>query len=237
MESKLKNAVFTQEMIDMIRGMKCYALNDFGITGTTAQIVTTSQLATTSTTLAQYVIDGAYYSVACAGSVITLTTCATQAAGTRCRYLISIDKANAYTCTKGTEVASVTTGAITTVAVTADDKKFTSTAASFLSFKVGMQVNITGFTFQENVGIFFIEAVDPSGYWIQVRQSRLKDEAAGDSVTIIRESELPDLPLAQCPVSSMIITTTNAVFVTGTTALSGMASFAKLCQMPTGLIQ
>jgi hypothetical protein len=238
MESKLKNAVFTQEMIDQIRALKCYALGDFGITqySTTADISCTAH---TSDTVVAYVIDGNYYTTGCATSPaqIDATTCVVQAAGTRCRYLASIDKAGVVTVTKGTEVASVTTGAITTVSVTAADKKYNSTAASFLSFKVGMQVNITGFTSHENNGVFFIEAVDPAGKWIQVRQGRQIDEAAGDSVTIIRESELPDLPIAQAPISSIIVTTTNATFTMGTTSLSGMASFVKLCAMPTGLIQ
>ena len=240
MESKLKNAIQDQQLRDMIRGMKCYGLGSFTIAEGTndATIKTTSGNGLTAT---PYVIDGCYYTKATTDNV-TATACDEQAVSTRCRYLISINKGGTITTTKGTEVTSVTTGSITTVAVDAPTRRYTSTAASFTSFQAKMMVNITGFTYDGNNGIFRISAVDTAGYWFEVEEGRQVTEASGDSVTILRESELPDLPIAQCPCAILIITTGTTTFTVGTDDITGdigtgSASFVQVTEMPTGLIQ
>lgn len=237
---KMKNAVYSQGYLDALRTLNSIALGSFVIEEGTndATIKTTSGNGLTAT---PYMIDGCYYTKATTDNV-TATACAEQAVNTRCRYLISIDKAGTITTTKGTEVTSVTTGAITTVSVNAPLRRYTSTAASFTSFAKKNYVNITGFTYDGNNGVFRIGAVDPSGYWFEVEEGRQVTEAAGDSVTIVRESPLPDLPLANCPCAILIITTGTTTFTVGTDDITddigtGSSSFVQLASMPTGFIQ
>lgn len=232
---KMTNAVYDQGYRDVIRSLTCVALGDFQveITSPATQIKVT---ANNSLTAMPFLVDGSYYEKATTDT-IDVTACATQAIGTRCRYLHSINKDGTITTTKGTEVVSATTGSIAIVSVNADNCRYTSTAASFTSFKVNDYVNITGFSYQGNNGVFRIKAIDVNGYWFEVTESRAVTEALGDSVTIIRESKLPDCPLAQAPISVMLVTTTSAVFTAGTTALTTIASWTPICAMPTGLIQ
>lgn len=237
---KMRNEVYDQGYLDVLRSLNSIALGSFVIAEGTADatIKTTSGNGLTAT---PYMIDGCYYTKASTDS-ITATTCAVQAVSTRCRYLISIDKAGTLTVTKGTEVASVTTGAITTVSVNAENNRYTSTAASFSSLRVNQYVNISGFTYHGNNGVFRIKEIDASGYWFEVTEGRQVTEAAGDSVTIIRESPLPDLPFANCPCAILIITTGTTTFTVGTDDITddigtGSASFVQLSSMPSGLIQ
>jgi hypothetical protein len=249
MESKLREiaAMQDQGVIDLIRSMKCRLLGTLALVESTT---VSADIAVTGTVA--YVIDGAYLTKA-TDAAVTPTTCVVQAASTRCRYLASINKAGSIKVTKGTEVGTVTTGAVTSVSVNAALKRITSTAAIFKSFVKGMKIRVAasaivitgGFTNQENNGVFDIEAVDPSGKWISVRQNRFVDEAAGQSVTISTESDLPELPVAECPIGIIVVNNgSGGTFTMGTddltavivTANSGTVQFYNITDMPTGLL-
>lgn len=183
-----------------------------------------------------YMIDGVFYSKSATDNIAP-TVCAAQAAATRCRYLISIDKDGNVQVTKGTEVTSLTTGAITTLSWDATLKRLCDSASGLGSFRAGDKIAVSGFTEEENCGIFTIDVVESNGAWVQVKENVMASEAAGDSVTVLRESPLPDLPYKQAPLGYLLITTGTATFTVGVDDITddigtGSASFVNMGLMP-----
>ena len=183
-----------------------------------------------------FIIDGVFYSKGITDNIAP-TVCVVQAALKRCRYLISLNIAGTVTVTKGTEVGSLSTGALTTLSWNAADKKIMSSTSALGSFKAGDLILVSGFTANENNGIFSIDAVDKNGAWIRVNEGGASDEAAGDSVTILRESPLPECPVKQCPIGLIQITTTTGTFTVGVDDITDDAAgatiaFVNLSGMP-----
>jgi hypothetical protein len=193
----------------------------------------TIQIATTIT----YQIDGVFCSKSNTDN-ITATTCVIQPAGKRCRYLITLNSAGTVTVTKGTQVTSLTTGAIATLAWDSTRQRLVSSASSLSSFKAKDLILISGFTSIENNGVFTVEEVEPNGAWIRVRENGMVDEVEGDNVTVLRESPLPECPRKQCPIGILTLTTGATGFTVGTDDLTddigtGSAAFSNIGTMPT----
>jgi hypothetical protein len=184
-----------------------------------------------------YVINGVWYSKAATNN-ITPTTCAVQAVGTRCRYLIALDASGNVIVTKGTEVQALSYGAVTTLSFNPTEKKLVDSAGGLTGgWRVNDKVLVSGFTSLENNGLFTVEAVDDNGGWIKFAENGMVEEAEGDSVTITRESPLPDLPYGQAPLGYLRVTTGTTSFTVGTQDITndigtGSTAFVNLSRMP-----
>jgi hypothetical protein len=191
----------------------------------------------TTTNTVSYAIDGKLYTKAPTDNIAP-TVCASQAASKRCRYLVSIDSAGNVAVTKGTEVRSCTTGALTTLSWDALQQRLCDSAEGLGSFKAGDKINVSGFTEEENNGIFTVRFVASDGSFIQVVENWMITEAAGDSVTVLVESALPDLPPKQAPFGYMIVTTGTTAFIVGTDDITtdigtGSVTFVDVGIMPS----
>jgi hypothetical protein len=191
----------------------------------------------TTTNTVVYMIDG----VLCSKSPtdnIAPTVCASQPAGKRCRYLITMNASGTVLVTKGTEVTSLTTGAIATLAWNAVEKKLVSSANSLASFNAKDLILVSGFTSLENNGVFHVDEVDVNGAWLKVRENGIVDEVEGDSVTVLRESPLPECPVKQCASGILTVTTGATAFIVGTDDITGdigtgSTAFTQIGAMPT----
>lgn len=221
----------TQTLRDIVQGLKNISLSDGNWTeGTNDHTIKNTSNIT-------YMIDGVI-KLKSATDNITATTCVVQAVGKRCRYLISMNAAGTVTVTKGAEVTSLTTGGVATLAWDAVEKKLMDSTSLLGSFKAGDLINVSGFTQNENNGTFTVEVVDPNGGWIQVRENCMISEVEGDTVTVLRESALPNCPAKQAASGIMIVTTGTTTFTVGTQDITadigtGSISFVDIGLMPT----
>jgi hypothetical protein len=232
-ESKVSNAVYTQPGRDQFNILRCISLASAALAeGTNDHTIKTV------TNPVAYMIDGKFCSKSATDN-IAVTTCTVQAISKRCRYLISIDADGNVAVTKGTEVRALSTGALTTLSWDATEKKLKDSAGvAFASFRVGDMINVSGFSEEENNGIFHIDDVETNGAWVKVRENVAVSEIEGDSVTVLVESALPDLPYKQAPLGYMIITTGTTAFTVGTQDITddigtGSVSFVNCGVMPT----
>jgi hypothetical protein len=184
-----------------------------------------------------FMVDGKFYSKAATDN-IAMTACAEQAAGRRCKYLISIDSGGNVQMTKGDEVRSLTTGAIATLSWEALQQRLCDSAGGLGSFKAGDYINVSRFTEEENNGTFRVRYVAPDGSWLQVVENSMVDEVEGDNVTVLVEAPLPDLPIKQAPLGYLLLTTGATSFTVGSQDLTGdigtgSASFVNMGIMPS----
>lgn len=231
-QARFNDEIKTQGLRDILQGLKTMAFDS----GLWAEGTNDSTIKTVTNTIS-YMIDGVLCTKAPTDNIAP-TVCAIQAAATRCRYLITLDVSGNVTVTKGTQVGSLTTGALTTLAWNAIEKKLTSSANSLSSFKAKDLILVSGFTSLENNGVFTVEEVGPLGAWIKVRENGMVEEVAGDSVTVLRESPLPECPVKQCPSAILTITTVAGTFTVGTDdittdAASATIAFTNIGAMPT----
>lgn len=221
-----------QSLRDIIQSLKNMAFSDGGFAeGTNDHTIKTTATIT-------YMVDGVLKSKTATDNIAP-TVCASQAAGRRCRYLVSLDASGNVQVTKGTEVVSLTTGALTTLSWDATEKKLRDSAGT-LSFVAGDMINVSGFTEEENNGVFHVEVADPNGYWAQVRENGMVDEAEGDSVTVLRESALPNCPVKQAAVCIILVTTGTTAFIVGTDDITddigtGSVAFTEIGVVPTDI--
>ncbi len=184
-----------------------------------------------------YMIDGKFYSKAATDNIAP-TVCAQQAASTRCRYLISIDSGGNVQVTKGTEVRACSYGAVATLSWNAEEQRLEDSASGLGSFRAGDKINVSGFTEEENNGIFTVRYADKDGKFLHIVENVMVSEAAGDNVTVFVESPLPDLPAKQAPLGYLIVTTGTTAFQVGVDDITddigtGSASFVNAGIMPS----
>ena len=235
MESKVINAVYGQPERDQFYVGKNMAF----ASGALAEGTNAGTIKTTVTI--PFIINGKFYSKGATDNVAVTATGA-QGIGKRCRYLVTLDAAGNVALIAGTQVVNLTTGAITTLSVDAITKRFFDSANGLGGFQVGDKVFVSGFTNAENNGIFTIDVNDKAGAFLQVRESGLVSVAAGDSVTMLRESILPDLPYMKTPIGILRVTCGTVTFTPGTddltdqvvTAGTGTFDFINLGVMPGG---
>ena len=121
-------------------------------------------------------------------------------------------------------------------------RRIFDSAGGLPGFQVGDKILVSGFTNDENNGIFTVDVNDKDGKFLQVRETGLIAVAAGDSVTILRESILPDLPYMRTPCGILRITCGTVTFTPGTddltdqvvTAGGGTFDFTNIGVMPGG---
>lgn len=231
---KFNDAIQNEGLRNVLQGFKTFALSD----GAFAEGTNDHTIKSTATIT--FMIDGLFCSKTATDNIAP-TVCASQAAGKRCRYLISLNDAGTVTVTKGTEVTSLTTGGITTLSWDASQKKLSCSADSLASFNAGDIILVSGFTSNENDGIFTVEAVEKDGGYLTVRENSMVDEVAGDTVTVLRESPLPECPPKQAPVCIMTVTTGTTPFIVGTDDITddigtGSVAFTEIGMMPTDAI-
>jgi hypothetical protein len=230
--ARFNDEIKTQGLRDILQGLKTMAF----VSGLWAEATNVNKIKTVTNTIS-YMIDGVLYTKSPTDDIVP-TTCAIQPAAKRCRYLITLNAAGTVTVTKGTQVDSLTTGAIATLAWDAVQKKLVSSANSLSSFKAKDLILVSGFTSLENNGVFTVEEVGPLGAWIKVRENGMVDEVEGDNVTVLRESPLPECPAKQCPSGIMTITTGTTSFTVGTQDITndigtGSVAFTNIGAMPT----
>jgi hypothetical protein len=229
MESKLNNAVFAQAGRDQGHVNRAMGFGSFVVAeGTNDKTIK-------GTGTIAYMINGKYYINANTDNRV-ITVCTVQAISKRCRYLVQCDASNVFLVSKGTEVRSQSYN-VSTIATNPLEKRFTDTAGGFTVFKAGDKISVSGFTYAENNGIFTVEVVDDAGLWMRVRENRMVEEALGDSVTMVVESPLPDLPYGYCPMAYIIVTTGTTTFTMGVDDITddigtGSTSIVQLCAMP-----
>ena len=102
-------------------------------------------------------------------------------------------------------------------------------------------INVSGFTEDENNGLFTVEVVDPNGYWLQVREGSMVDEDEGDTVTVVRESALPACPVKQAAIGIILVITGATAFQVGVDDITGdigtgSVAFTDIGIMPTEYI-
>lgn len=229
--ARLNDTVFSEGLRNVLQGFKTMALSD----GAFAEGTNDHTIKSTATVT--YMIDGLFCSKTATDNIAP-TVCASQAAGKRCRYLISLNSSGTVTVTKGTQVTSLTTGGITTLSWDAEQKKLCCSADSLADFSPKDLILVSGFTENENNGVFTVEEVEGDGGWVKVRENGMVTEAAGDTVTVLRESPLPELPPKQAPVCIMTVTTGTTAFTVGTDDITedigtGSVAFAEIGAMPT----
>lgn len=229
--ARLNDTVFSEGLRNVLQGFKTCSLSD----GAFAEGTNDSTIQSTATVV--FMIDGLFCTKAATDNIAP-TVCASQPASKRCRYLVSLNSAGTVTVTKGTQVTSLTTGALTTLAWDAANKKLVSSANSLGSFKAKDIFVVSGFTSNENNGVFTIEEVDAAGGWVKVRENGMVNEVEGDSVTVTLESPLPELPPKQAPACIITVTTGTTAFIVGTDDITGdigtgSVAFTEIGMMPT----
>ena len=214
MESKANDVYRMQNERDQAEVLRCMAFQSFLLAeGTNDKTIKTQ------TNTPNYVINGVFATKAPADN-IAMTACVAQSVYTRCRYLVSINVSGTVKITKGTEVRILSTGAITTLSWDPTSKKLLDSAKSLGSFQGNLgtkdKILISGFTYAENNGIFSVERVAPDGSYLIVAENRMVEEDAGDSVTVLVSSPLPDLPYGEAPMGSMTYITGSTTWTCGT---------------------
>ncbi len=232
-ESIVSKAVYTKPLQDQLN-----ILRNISLASAALAEGTNDHTIKTVTNPVTYMVDGKFCSKDATDNIAP-TVCAVQAVSKRCRYLISIDSGGNVAVTKGTEVRTCTTGALTTLSWDAVEKKLKDSAGvAFASFRVGDMISVSGFTEEENNGIFHVDDVEGDGAWVKVRENVAVSEVEGDSVTVLVESPLPDLPYKQAPLGYLIFTTGTTTFQVGVDDLTddkgtGSFSFVDCGVMPT----
>lgn len=228
MEGKTSRVTYDQGLRNKFLNASAYCT----INSTVAEGTNDATIKTTTTT--PFIINGKFYSKSNTDN-ITATACAEQALATRCAYLVSINAAGTVKITKGTEVRSATYTAATLA--WEQGKKLSDTAKGLSTFRAGDVVLISGFTYAENNGVFFIDFVAADGSYLVVRENQMVDEVLGDSVTVVVGSMLPDLPYMEAPLAYFTIVTGTTAFTVGTDDITddigtGSVTFTQLSTMP-----
>jgi hypothetical protein len=230
---RLNDAIQDEGLREVLQALKNVAFSD----GAWAEGTNDHTIKSTATTT--FLVDGVFCSKGATDNIAP-TVCASQAANKRCRYLVSLNSSGTVTVTKGTEVTSLTTGALTTLAWDGVEKKLRDSASS-LTFENKDKIYVSGFTSNENNGWFTIEEVAKDGSWVKVVENGMVSEVEGDSVTVLRESSLPDCPAKQTPVCIITVTTGTTAFTVGTDDITddigtGSVAFTEIGSMPTEFI-
>ena len=239
-DSKIKE-VYDQKLKDIFENVLNMSFSPMTGGGAAFAEGTNDHLIKTTVAIS-YMIDGQWYTKGISDNIAAATyVCAVQAAGTRCRYLLTIDSAGTVYGTKGTQVRSLTTAALATISVDAMTKKFIDSGNHFGGFMVGDLVRVSGMLNNENNGIFKVHAVDtPTGAWLQIEENCLVDEAvAAGTMTMVVESALPDRPARRAVIGTITITTVAGTFTLGVDDITDDAAGATITfhnfgMMPSG---
>lgn len=236
MESQVRNTIYGQPERDQFYITKNMAFASGALAEGTAA-------GTIKTTVAiPFMINGKFYGKAITDNIALIAT-GVQGVGKRCRYLLTLDASGNVALIAGSQVVNLSTGALATLSVDPVTKRVLDSANGLAGFQVGDTISISGFTNAENNGIFNVDVNDKAGGFLQLREGGgMIAVAAGDAVTILRESILPSLPYMKTPIGILRITCGTVTFTPGTddltdqvvTAGTGTFDFTNLGVMPGG---